>query len=90
MELNGSTVGLAFLMTMCNIPLSLGLTQDGGTSLARVTAIATHEVGHNFNMRHDDGMYEVKCNIISYLSWCVCVSVCVCVCVCVWHCGEII
>ena len=57
-NLNGSTVGRAFIGTMCNARSSLGLTEDGGTRpLATVIAIASHEVGHNFNMRHDDGMY---------------------------------
>ena len=48
---------------MCDERSSLGLTEDGGTRpLASVISIASHEVGHNFNMRHDDGMHA---NIIS-------------------------
>ena len=57
-DLNGTTVGLAFIGTMCDERSSLGLTEDGGTRpLATVISIASHEVGHNFNMRHDDGMH---------------------------------
>jgi len=56
--LNGTTIGLAYLSTMCNIPWSLGLIQDGGASLARMTSLASHEVGHNFNMHHDDGKMD--------------------------------
>jgi len=55
-DLSGTTVGLAFVGTMCDEFSSVGLTQDGGVRpLDSVVTIASHEVGHNFNMRHDDG-----------------------------------
>ena len=41
---------------MCSDRLSLGLTQDGGRSIAGTGVTAAHEMGHNFNMLHD-GMY---------------------------------
>ncbi len=54
-NLKGSTIGIAFLGTMCT-PNSIGVTQDGGGfPLAFVITIAAHEIGHNFNMRHDNG-----------------------------------
>lgn len=53
-DLDSTTIGIAFLGTMCNDQLSFGLTQDGGSSLNSVESIAAHELGHIFNMRHDD------------------------------------
>ena len=55
LDLDGSTIGVAYVGTMCFLPLSLGLTQDGGATLGRVVTVAVHEVGHNFNMEHDEG-----------------------------------
>ena len=55
-DLDGSTVGIAFIGTMCTRSSSTGLTQDGlGRSLSSVTSTAAHELGHVFNMNHDDG-----------------------------------
>ncbi len=51
--MDGPTVGFAFIGTMCTAN-SVGLTQDGGMPLATAISIATHEIGHNFNMRHDE------------------------------------
>ena len=43
---------------MCNRRSSTGHTQDTGFSLSKVASIAAHELGHIFNMKHDDdGMY---------------------------------
>ena len=47
-------IGVAFVGTMCNRDLSFGVTQDGAATLSVVTAIAAHELGHIFNMQHDD------------------------------------
>lgn len=56
MNLLGSTVGLAFVGTMCSFRNSVGLTQDGGRgSVVGVASTAAHELGHIFNMQHDDG-----------------------------------
>ncbi len=52
-NLDGTTIGIAFIQGMCT-PLSVGVTQDGGMPLATAITTATHEMGHNFNMRHDD------------------------------------
>ncbi len=52
-NLNGSTIGIAFIGSMCT-PNSIGVTQDGGFPLATVITIAAHEIGNNFNMRHDN------------------------------------
>jgi len=53
-DLDGSTIGIAFVGTMCT-SFSTGVTQDTRSSVASVGATATHELGHNFDMEHDDG-----------------------------------
>lgn len=53
--MDGNTVGVAFVGTMCRLMSSVGLSQDGGRSLSNVVATAAHELGHIFNMKHDDG-----------------------------------
>ncbi len=51
----GSAVGLAYVGTMCTKSVAIGLTQDGGELVVNsVGAIAAHELGHIFNMAHDD------------------------------------
>jgi len=53
-DLAGTTVGIAFVGTMCRTLSSLGLTQDGGRSLTSVVSTAAHELGHILNMNHYD------------------------------------
>ena len=48
-------MGIAFVGTMCRRQSSTGVTQDGGRSLNDVVTTAAHELGHTFNMNHDDG-----------------------------------
>ena len=55
-DLDDPTVGLAFVGQMCNRESSTGLTQDGGGSLVSVVTVAAHELGHIFNMEHDNGI----------------------------------
>ena len=53
-DLNGGTIGIAFIAAICS-GSSVSVTQDGGRSLTSVVVTAAHELGHNFNMFHDDG-----------------------------------
>lgn len=53
-DLEGDTVGIAFLRTMCSDSDSVGVTQDGGKSLDKVGSTAAHELGHILNMEHDN------------------------------------
>ena len=54
-DIDGSTVGISYVGTMCRRLSSSGLSQDGGRSLNGVVTTAAHELGHTFNMNHDDG-----------------------------------
>jgi hypothetical protein len=53
-DLDGSTIGIAFTSTMCSSSASVGVTQDQGRSVASTGATASHELGHIMNMQHDD------------------------------------
>ena len=66
-DLTSNTVGIAFVGTMCRTGTrssSTGLTQDGGNPLNSVTTTAAHELGHIFNMNHDDGMPSPSANTL--------------------------
>lgn len=53
-EFDGSTIGIAFTATMCeSLRNSVGLVQDGGTSLENLISTTAHELGHIFAMDHD-------------------------------------
>lgn len=51
----GKVVGRANVGTLCHAHDSCGIAVDDGKSPAAMTAsIMSHEMGHNFGMRHDD------------------------------------
>jgi len=53
-DLDGQTTGLAPLGAMCS-RISAGLTQDTGSSVVSTATTSAHELGHIFDMEHDDG-----------------------------------
>ena len=57
-NLDGNTVGIANVRAMCRGIRSVGLTEDRGRSVESTGAIAAHELGHIFNMEHDDSPSE--------------------------------
>ena len=57
-DLTDNTVGIAFTGVMCSDRSSVGVTQDGGRSTLSTVTTAAHELGHIFNMLHDDGEFH--------------------------------
>ncbi|XP_069037538.1 zinc metalloproteinase/disintegrin-like HR1a isoform X1 [Lepisosteus oculatus] len=51
-DFEGSTVGLAFVATLCSSH-STGVIQDHSPNAIAVGATITHEMGHNLGMNHD-------------------------------------
>ena len=62
-DLDGGTVGIAFIRTMCSDTHSVGVTQDGGRAISSLGGTAAHELGHIFNMGHDGS------------EWCICICI---------------
>ncbi|XP_056427128.1 zinc metalloproteinase-disintegrin-like crotastatin isoform X2 [Hyla sarda] len=52
-DFDGSTVGLAFVGTMCSESHSSGVIQDHSKLSISVGATIAHEMGHNLGMNHD-------------------------------------
>uniref|UniRef100_A0A3B4APZ6 Uncharacterized protein n=1 Tax=Periophthalmus magnuspinnatus TaxID=409849 RepID=A0A3B4APZ6_9GOBI len=52
-DFEGSTVGLAFIGTLCS-GHSVGVVQDHSDRAIAVGATLAHEMGHNLGMNHDD------------------------------------
>jgi len=54
-NLNGSTVGIAYLGVLCNSGFGYGLTEDLSTETGSSLVFA-HEVGHNLGAGHDNDL----------------------------------
>ncbi len=53
-NLDGSTIGIAYLSVLCNTRFGIGLSEIQGGSLAANTVLVAHEMGHNFGAPHDN------------------------------------
>jgi hypothetical protein len=52
-DLDGTTVGIAYLNALCRSRFGVGLSQAAGLSTATHTLVIAHEIGHNFGAVHD-------------------------------------
>ncbi|XP_027760927.1 disintegrin and metalloproteinase domain-containing protein 28 [Empidonax traillii] len=53
LDFEGTTIGLAFLKSICSNLYSAGIIQDHSRNEIAVAATMAHEMGHNLGMSHD-------------------------------------
>ncbi|XP_010739201.3 disintegrin and metalloproteinase domain-containing protein 9 [Larimichthys crocea] len=51
---DGGVLGMAFVGTVCSVATSGGINVLSDDSLAYVSTVVAHEMGHNMGMHHDD------------------------------------
>lgn len=52
-DLDGNTVGIAYINALCSRSFGVGLTEIRGRGTVLESLIAAHEIGHNFGAVHD-------------------------------------
>nr|ADI47663.1 metalloproteinase [Echis pyramidum leakeyi] len=52
-DLNGPTIGIAHVPSMCQATRSVGVVQDHSPTVRAVAVTMAHEMGHNLGMSHD-------------------------------------
>lgn len=58
LDFKGSTLGFAYVDSMCSPPYSGGIEQLTDTRLSMQSAIFAHELGHNLGMQHDGSTFN--------------------------------
>ncbi len=53
-NLNGNTIGIAFLRSLCSDRFGVGLSEIRNGGIALQTILIAHEMGHNFGAPHDN------------------------------------
>uniref|UniRef100_A0A8C3NGV3 Uncharacterized protein n=1 Tax=Geospiza parvula TaxID=87175 RepID=A0A8C3NGV3_GEOPR len=53
LDFEGTTIGLAFMKSICSDSFSAGIIQDHNRNEVAVAATMAHEMGHNLGMSHD-------------------------------------
>lgn len=53
-NLNGGTIGIAFLRSLCSERFGVGLSEIRNGGIAVQTLLIAHEIGHNFGAPHDN------------------------------------
>lgn len=52
---DGSTIGLAYVGTVCNFNFRYNILEDFSTNASLTRVLCSHELGHNFGASHVDG-----------------------------------
>lgn len=63
-DLDGSTVGIGYIDTLCNGEFGAALTEVRGRGAWLESLIAAHEIGHNFGAQHD-GDPQGSCSAVA-------------------------
>lgn len=64
-DLNGSTVGIAWVGTVCETMTGAGISQDYSSNMNSLVSLTAHEIGHNMAARHDS---DVGCSS-GFIMW---------------------
>ncbi len=67
-NIQGGTIGIAFVGVVCDLPFAYGLAQTTwSANLLDRISLSAHEIGHNWNANHCDGINDcgIMCSFIN-------------------------
>nr|ADI47627.1 metalloproteinase [Echis coloratus] len=70
-DISNSTIGIAYVSSMCQATHSVGVVEDYSPLVHAVAATMAHEMGHNLGMQHDENYCNCGpnlCIMASYIS----------------------